>query len=177
MRWPERVWQRPARAARPVTDRPPPAEATRLAHAVSAGDGRDADLRQHDTWLERDVLVLPGDSDTLARARAFARAGHPALPTVLRVDREARAVWVQAPLGRALADEPRGLSPGQVARLRDALTALRAAGGAHGLVDAAHLYILDGEVTLAYPRSAPAADAAERDREALVRLTDPSAAE
>jgi serine/threonine-protein kinase len=171
LRWPERVWQRPARAVRPVTDRPPPAEAARLAHATSVGDGRDANLRQHDTWLDRDVLVLPGDADTLARARAFARAGHPALPTVLRVDRDAGAVWVQAPLGRALADEPRGLSPGQVARLRDAVLALHAAGGAHGLIDAAHLYVLDGEVMLAFPRSAPPEDAITRDREALLQLT------
>jgi serine/threonine-protein kinase len=170
LRWPERVWQRPSRAARPVTDRPPLAEAARLAHATSVGDGRDANLRQHDTWLDRDVLVLPGDADTLARARAFARAGHPVLPTVLRVDRDGGAVWVQAPLGRALADEPRGLSPGQVARLRDAVLALHAAGGAHGLIDAAHLYVLDGEVTLAYPRSTPPEDATSRDREALEQL-------
>jgi serine/threonine-protein kinase len=91
---------------------------------------------------------------------------------VLRVDRDARAVWVQTPLGRALADEPRGLSPGQVARLRDAVLALHAAGGAHGLIDAAHLYVLDGEVTLAYPRSAPPQDATARDREALAQLAE-----
>ena len=97
------------------------------------------------------MLVFGGDASLLARARAFARAGHPALPTVLRVDRETGAIWVGIPLGRALADDPRGLSPGQVARLRAAVEALHAAGGAHGRIDPDHLYWLDGEVTVAFP--------------------------
>ncbi len=175
MRWPERIWERarPAsagRASRARTDRPPRPRARGSTAALGAGDGRDATARQHDAWLDRDVLVLPGDDATLARARAFARAGHPALPTVLRVDRETSAVWIAAPLGRALADEPRGLSPGQVARLREAIKALHAAGGAHGHVDPEHLYWLDGEVTLAYPRGDAADDAPARDVEALARL-------
>ena len=106
----------------------------------------------------------------MARAFPFARAGHPALPAVLRVDRETNAIWVAAPRGRSLADAPRGLSPGQVARLTEAIEALHAAGGAHGQIDPAHLYWLDGEVALAFPRGPEGADAAERDRDALARL-------
>jgi serine/threonine-protein kinase len=172
--WPERVWARPARPARPVTERPSVPEAARLGPALSAGDGRDAATRQHDAWLDRDVLVLPDDPTTLERARAFARAGHPALPTVLRVDREMHAVWIAAPLGRALADEPVTVSPDQVARLREAIEALHAVSGAHGFIDPSHLYSFDGEVTLAFPRATASdgepADAAARDLEALALL-------
>jgi eukaryotic-like serine/threonine-protein kinase len=171
-RWPERVWERARpKEDRPRTDRPSAPEGARLAAALGAGDGRDAAVRQHDGWLDRDVLVLAGDEATLASARAFARAGHPALPTVLRVDLgEGGAVWVGAPLGRALADDPRGLSPGTLARLGEAIDALHAAGGAHGRIDAEHLYWLDGEVTLAFPRGEPLPGAEARDREALARL-------
>jgi serine/threonine-protein kinase len=170
VRWPERVWERPRTAHRPSTLRPSAPEAARLTAALHAGDGRDAAVRQHDTWLDRDVLVLPGDEATLARTRAFARAGHPALPTILRFDRDAGAIWVAAPLGRAIADEPRGLSPGQVARLHEAVEALHGAGGAHGRIDPAHLYWQDGEVTLAFPRGEEQPDAVVRDREALAGL-------
>jgi serine/threonine-protein kinase len=127
-------------------------------------------LRRHDAWIERDVLALPLDDDTLALVRTFARAGHPALPAVLRVDLVSREIWISAPSGRALADEPRALSPGQLARLRDAVEALHAAGGAHGCIDPSHLYWHDGEVTLAYPRARPGPNAAELDRSALDRL-------
>jgi serine/threonine-protein kinase len=90
---------------------------------------------------------------------------------VLRVDVEAQEIWIAPPRGRALADQARGLSPGQVARLREALEALHAAEGAHGQVDAEHLYWHDGEITLAYPRALVAvAEALESDRAALARL-------
>jgi serine/threonine-protein kinase len=168
--WPERIWPRKKRISeRPRSLRPAPGE-RRLTAAEGFADGRDAALRQHDAWLARDVLVLPGDAATLARARAFARAGHPALPTVLRLDRESGEVWVAAPRGRALADEPRGLGAGQVARIEEAIEALHAAGGAHGWVDAEHLYWHDGEVGLAFPRGEEGEGAAERDREAVRRL-------
>jgi serine/threonine-protein kinase len=120
------------------------------------------------------VLVVPGGEAALALARGFARAGHPSLPTVLRVDRETGEIWVGAPLGLALADEPRGLSAEEIARLREAIEVLHAAGGAHGQIDAEHLYWLDGEVTLAFPRGEMQAEgldgARARDLEALARL-------
>ncbi|MFT3766354.1 MAG: protein kinase [Minicystis sp.] len=85
--WPERIGPRRKRLSeRPRSVRPPAAAEARITAALDMGDGRDAALRLHDAWLDRDVLVLPGDAATLARARAFARAGHAALPTVLRVD-------------------------------------------------------------------------------------------
>ncbi len=169
--WPERIWERARSEERPRTDRPPASSSARLTAALGpADDARDGASRLHDTWLDRDVLVLPGDEATLAQARAFARAGHPALPTVLRVDREAGTIWVGAPLGRALASEPRGLSTGAVSRLREAIEAHPAAGGAHGRLDPEHLYWLDGEVTLAFPRGEAPPDAAARDRDALARL-------
>jgi serine/threonine-protein kinase len=172
--WPERIWEHAPEEARPRTDRPPPSASARLTASLApAGDARDAAIRRHDTWLERDVLVLASDEATLSLARAFARAGHPALPTVLRVDRDEGAIWIAAPLGQALAGEPRGLSPGAMSRVREAIEALHAAGGAHGHIDPEHLYWLDGEVTLAFPRGDAPADAAARDREALARLGCP----
>jgi serine/threonine-protein kinase len=146
------------------------ASAGRLGPPASLGDGRDAALRRHDGWLDRDVLVLPASPEALERARGFARAGHAALSPVLRVDRESGEIWVAAPLGKALADEPRGLSPGQAARLAEALEALHGAGAAHGWVDAEHLYFHDGEITLAFPRRDEPPDAAQRDQEALAGL-------
>jgi serine/threonine-protein kinase len=116
--------------------------------------------------------VLPASAEALAGARAFARAGHAALPTVLRVDLAAGEIWVAPPRGRALADAPRRLTKAERARLAEALAALHAAGGAHGRLDAQHLYLHDGEVALAYPRDACAGDAAARDREALRQLDD-----
>ncbi len=170
--WPERVWARPSRpSTRPQSSRAPAAQGARLTASIDNGDGRDAAARWHDTWLDRDVLVLPADEATLSRAAAFARAGHPTLPAVLRLDAEAATIWIAPPRGRALADASRGLSPGQVARLREAVAALHAAQGAHGRIDPAHLYWHDGEVALAFPRElVPLDEAVALDRAALARL-------
>lgn len=170
--WPDRAPRRTATLAPRQSERPLASPShERLAPARDASDGRDGPTRRHDAWIGRDVIVLPLDDATLARARAFARAGHPALPTVLRVDTDERQIWVAAPQGRALADEPRALSTGQRARLRDAIEALHAAGGAHGSIDRAHLYWYDGEVTLSYPcADASAEGAAELDLRALAEL-------
>jgi serine/threonine-protein kinase len=173
LRWSTRVPERSAQSTRPRTDRPPPpTDDQRLAAPLAAHDGRDAAWRRHDLWTGRDVLVIAGTPENLARARAFARAGHAALPTVLRVEGPGGDIWVAPPLGRALADEPRALSPGHVGRLDEALRALRDAGGAHGAIDAEHLYFHDGEFTLAFPREAPdgVEEAEARDRQALTRL-------
>jgi serine/threonine-protein kinase len=170
--WPERIRPRAARpSVRPRASERPEGEA-RLTDAEEPGDGRDAAPRRHDRWLCRDVLVLPLSDEALARARAFARAGHPALPAVLRVDVAAGEIWIAPPRGRALADAPRALTKGQRARLAEAIAALHAAGGAHGSVDAQHLYLHDGDVALAYPRDPGAGDAVERDAEALRRIDE-----
>jgi serine/threonine-protein kinase len=168
--WPSRPPAWTSAPARAPSDRPPKSLRSRLAPPESTADGRDAARRRHDTWVHRDVIVLPLDERSLALARAFARAGHAALPTVLRADAAEQQIWVAAPLGRSLLDEPRPLSPGQLARLREAVAALHAADGAHGHIDREHLYWLDGEVALAYPRVDPPPNALELDREALAKL-------
>lgn len=167
--WPAR---RPARAPRPaVHPRPPSAlAAQRLGPARAPTDGRDAARRQHDAWLDRDVLVLPLDAATLRAARTFAQVGSPALPCVLRVDHARGEIWVAAPLGRALADEARALSPEQLAVLREATRALRAAGGAHGSIDRDHVYLHEGAISLAFPRSAADEAAPANDEAAVARL-------
>ncbi|WP_437723301.1 protein kinase domain-containing protein [Sorangium sp. So ce861] len=171
--WPESPRAPRARAsARPRSSEAPPSAAARLAATLEVGDGRDTEGRWRDVWLDRDVLVLQLDDATLARARAFARAGHAALPCVLRVDLAAGEVWVAPPQGRALADEGRALTRGQRARLGEAVAALHAAGGAHGRIDGQHLYVHDGEVALAYPREAEGSveELAARDLAALQEL-------
>ena len=170
--WPERVWTRERRASvSPPSRRAAVPQGARLTAAIDLGDGRDAAARRHDTWLDRDVLVLPRDEATMLRAAAFARAGHPTLPAVLRLDTAEDTIWVAAPRGRALADASRGVSPGQVARLKEAITALHAAEGAHGRLDPAHLYWHDGEIVIAYPRElVPLEEAVALDLAALARL-------
>lgn len=165
--WPDRIPDRPLAETTPEAVTAP--ESERLGPPHDIGDGRDAALRRHDTWVGRDVLVMPLTEASLARARAFARAGHAALPIILRVDQTEAQIWVGAPAGRSLADDPRALSPGQRARLHEAIEALHTAGGAHGCIDAAHLYLLDGDLTLAYPRANPDA-ALDLDRSALAQL-------
>jgi serine/threonine-protein kinase len=160
----------PAGRPSPSPSSPSPAKAQRLGAARNPTDGRDATRRQHDTWLDRDVLVLALDAASLRTARAYAQAGHPALPCVLRVDHERGEIWVTAPLGRALADAPGALSPEQLAALREAMDALRDAGGTHGSIDHDHVYLHDGAVALAYPRSAADEATPASDHSALSRL-------
>ncbi len=182
--WSSRVLPRRARASRRPSNAAPSAGDARLVPSSDAGDGRDVSRRMRDTWIGRDVLVIPIEGHELAVAQAFARAGHPALPTVLKADVSANELWVAPPLGRSLADERhiwgdlppnppgehRGLSARQLARVREAIEALHAVDGAHGAIDAEHLYGLAGEVSLAYPRLPWDERAAERDREALAAL-------
>jgi serine/threonine-protein kinase len=171
--WPDRIRPRAARPGVPKSVRPAaPSGEVRLGEAAEPGDGRDAAARRHDRWLDRDVLVLPLEDEEIGRARALSRAGHPSLPAVLRVDQAAGEIWVAPPLGRALADVPRGLTKGQRARLAEAVAALHDAGGAHGRIDAQHVYVHDGDITLAYPRGPVQADAADLDREALRQLDE-----
>ncbi|MDI3286169.1 protein kinase [Polyangium sp. 15x6] len=169
LRWPEalpRRWAATNGSERPAA----PREGERLGPPLALGDGRDMASLRHDAWLDREVLVIPMDEASLARARAFARAGHPALPTVLRVDRAAGEIWAAPPLGKALADAPRTLDAAAIERLGQALAALAAVGGAHGYVDAQHLYWFDGEIELAWPRKPATPDAAARDLAAIEAL-------
>ncbi|MCA9625328.1 MAG: protein kinase, partial [Myxococcales bacterium] len=160
--WSPRVIERARR--HPSTVPPPHHTSERLEPPRRRGDG-------HDRWLERDVVVLPLDDETLAAAAAFARAGHPALATVLRADREEGEIWIEAPRGRPLS-QGLTLTATQAASLRRGLEALHAAGGVHGAVDAEHVFIHADAACLTYPvRRAAAADA-DADRAALALLVE-----
>lgn len=153
------------------TSRPPVAGAQdqRLEVTFDVGDGRDAARISLDRWLGRTVLVVDYDETNLERAKGFARADHPSLPTVLRVDPDAAQIWVAPPLGRCLADERPSIEAAAMARMLQALETLHRVGGTHGSVDAEHLYFFDGELFLAYPRTLSAPASPETDRAALER--------
>ncbi len=170
--WPARLPQAAEERPRAPSVRPAPRSAVRLAavvRPVTGAPGAAAAMVARDTWMERDVVVLPIDEAELARARAFARAGHAALPSVLRADLGAQEIWVAPALGEPLRARGLRLSRGQLRRLREAIAALHAAGGAHGLIDADHVHIVAGDVTLAYPIAHVAA-AQDADLAALAAL-------
>ena len=120
-----------------------------------------------DTWMRRPVECVALSDARLARARAFARAGHPALQSILRVDPDEAVLWLEAsrdaPLRGPLTGEQR-------ATLAAALDALHAAGGVHGQVDAAHVTITEDGAVLRWNPDAEPAATPDRDRLALARL-------
>lgn len=127
----------------------------------------DVDGSEIDQWLGRKVVSVPLDAATLARASAFARADHPALQPVLRVDRASGVIWLGVPRGAPLGDR---LAPEQARALREAVERLHELGAVHGSIDAAHVFVdATGDVMLGF--GAPAADATlDLDRLALARL-------
>jgi serine/threonine-protein kinase len=159
LEWPsvvEPAAPRPSRE-RQASDRPP---ATRL--------GLEAGGRTIDRWIGRTVERVPLDEKILARARAFARAGHPALQTVLRVARDNHEIWLDTPRGRPLSVP---LTAPQASALRAALDALHAEGAVHGSVDAEHVHVdAAGAVTLLFTREVDPTATVDRDRLALSRL-------
>ena len=140
-----------------VSERP---SAMRL---VSERDGTEIDQ-----WLGRRVVSVPLDPPMLTRASLFARADHPAIQTVLRVDREAHAIWLSVPRGLPIATKP---TAEQASLLRDALGRLHELGQAHGAVDPAHIFVdEEGTVTLAFaPPPGPTATF-DLDRLALAKI-------
>jgi len=116
-------------------------------------------------WLDRDVLVLSLDDCVARGGRARLRAGpvHAALPCVASGSIRTRAeIWIAAGrAGKALADEPRRDPPpsqaraGYERRYRRSFT--RQGGAARRESTAEHLYLHDGEVTVAYPPASPQA--------------------
>jgi serine/threonine-protein kinase len=120
-----------------------------------------------DTWTGRRIERIPLTDATLARARSFARAGHPALQSVLRVDREDDTLWLESPSGRALEGK---LLPAQRAILASALGALHQAGGVHGHIDAAHVVTEGDRLVLRFHAGTDPTATADRDWLALSRL-------
>ncbi len=121
-----------------------------------------------DRWTGRAVERVPVTPQSLARAGAFARAGHVALQTVLRVNTESREIWLAHPLGRVL-DRP--LKPAEIATLREAIEALHAAGAVHGKVDRAHVFVgADELLTLRFVPEVEPTATMDLDRIALPRL-------
>lgn len=162
LRWPsmvERISIPPPRPKLP-SERP---SAIRLLPDVDGGEV--------DQWLGRKVTSVPLDAAMLARASLFARADHPALQPVLRVDRHGSAIWLAAPRG---APPSAPLAPAQIGVLREAIDRLHELGQAHGAVDAAHVFVDElGEVTLGFaPPPGPTATF-DLDRLALARLGRP----
>jgi serine/threonine-protein kinase len=122
-----------------------------------------------DTWLDRRVVTLDLDARALARASVFARADHPALQAVLRVDRAGERIWLAAPRGAPLASK---LNPVQAATLRDALLRLHELGELHGSVDPEHVIVDEnGAVVLAFTAAPDATATADLDRLGLARLS------
>jgi len=119
-----------------------------------------------DTWTGRRIERVPSSPQALARARAFARADHLALQSVLRIDHEDGVIWLEArgrPLDRALAASERS-------HLESALEALHAVGAVHGHVDAAHVLVDDSGVVLLFEVEHEPTATIDRDRLALARL-------
>ncbi len=159
----------PARAPL-VRPSAPPAAADRAPRLRPGAAG--AAGAHWDTTLERPLLVLEATPARLALARAFVRADHPALAAVYRLDATAGALWVEAPPGLPLAELGRALDAREAARVAAALAALHGAGGAHGSVDAAHIYVGEGGARLAFPARGGAGSRAGDD-EALRALAGP----
>ena len=121
-----------------------------------------------DQWVGRRVVTVPLDAPTLARASIFARADHPAIQTVLRVDRGTNEIWLAAPRG---APPVAKMTPTQTAALREALERLHELGAPHGAVDREHVLVDDtGAVMLLFTPVAGPTATADLDRLGLAKL-------
>jgi serine/threonine-protein kinase len=159
VKWPHTI----ERAAVPRVERPKSDHPAALRLGPEGPDGIAIDR-----WLDRRVAPLPLLAHTLARASAFARADHPALQGVLRVDRAEGEIWLAAPRGAPLAQK---LTPAQASTLRDALGRLHEIGETHGCVDPEHVIVDEsGAVVLAFSPTPDASATADLDRIALARL-------
>jgi len=159
LKWPHTI----ERVAVPRVERQKSEHPTALRLAPQ-GDGTAIDR-----WTDRRVVTLDLDARTLARASAFARADHPALQAVLRVDRAGESIWLAAPRGGPLNGK---LTPAQAATLRDALVRLHEIGETHGSVDPEHVIVDEnGGVILAFTPAPDATATADLDRLGLARLS------
>jgi serine/threonine-protein kinase len=156
------------RAIEPAAPRPAAGDRKSSVHPSAGRLDVRLDSRVVDRWTGRAIERVRLDDRALARAGAFARAAHPALQAVLRVDRDDGTLWLATPPGRML-DRP--LTRSEKDTLRAALDALHAAGTVHGHVDAQHVSV-DPAVgpTLRFAREADPMATVDIDRVALARL-------
>jgi len=158
-------------SSRPRPSVPPPSRPERLGVPRDPADERDGDRLCFDSWTSRHVVVVPMGDDELSRCRAFARCQHDALPLVMRAMKSEGAIWVARATGRAMADGA-VLDEHHVVALRAAVAELHERDGAHGGLDAEHLYVSsDGELSIAYPRRAPSPEDRDRDMLALGQVS------
>jgi serine/threonine-protein kinase len=148
---------------------PPRVERQKSEHPTALRLAPQDDGTAMDRWIDRRVVTLDLDARTHARASAFARADHPALQAVLRVDRAGETIWLAAPRGAALNGK---LNATQAATLRDALVRLHEIGETHGSVDPEHVIVDEnGGVILAFTASPDPTATADLDRIGLARLS------
>jgi hypothetical protein len=175
--WPDAADPSPLSIRRASTKPAKPANFRPLAHRVEE-DGADPARQGHevpmdearrgiDHWLERPIVQVALTPQSLARASSFARAAHPTLQAVLRVDRERGEIWLEAPRG----ERPvRPLRKFELESARAALEALHRTGAVHGIVDPDHVLVgEDGVMVLFSPAADPGATM-DNDRIALGRL-------
>jgi eukaryotic-like serine/threonine-protein kinase len=162
LKWPSTI----EHAAAPATQRP------KSIRPVAARLMPELDGTLVDQWLKRRVVTIPLDEGSLSRASAFARADHPALQAVLRVDREVGEIWLAAPRGKPLVGP---LAEAQAAAVREAIARLHDAGQTHGALDAEHLLVDEtGAVMVCFsPLPGPTATA-DLDRLALAQFSSSS---
>ncbi|HEY1954709.1 MAG TPA: protein kinase [Polyangiaceae bacterium] len=122
------------RATSPAAERPSAARLQEVDGSAEGGTAQTANAT--DSWTGRHVERVALTPLSLARAGAFARAGHRAVQLVLRVDRHEETIWLETPAGKSL-DRP--LTAREHESLLLALDALHAQGVVHGHVDRAHV--------------------------------------
>ena len=121
-----------------------------------------------DGWIGRAIERIPLRDTSLARAKAFARAGHRALQTVLRVDRDAGEIWLDPLRGQP----GELLTRAQARSAHAALDALHREGVTHGAVDAAHVRVdASGAVVLSFTPDVPPTATVDTDRLGLAKLS------
>jgi serine/threonine-protein kinase len=159
LRWPSTI----ERVAIPRKERKKETDRPSVRRLLPEGGGTEIDQ-----WLGRRVTSVPLEPAVLARASAFARADHPALQMILRVDRDAHAIWFAALRGAPLSGRP---TPEQAVALREVVDRLHELGEVHGAIDPAHVFVDEsGDVMLAFaPPPGPTATF-DLDRLALAKL-------
>jgi serine/threonine-protein kinase len=164
LRWPSTI--------EPAAPRPPSDHPASIRPRATRIEKRDDGLPM-DRWIGRRVQLVPLTERALVRAAAFARAGHRALQSVLRVDRAAGEIW----LGATAAPLSRALSATELAELRAALAALHATGAVHGSIDRRHVAVdpdASGSVMLLFAADCEPTATADLDQLALARLASPA---